>query len=82
MAEICNFPRVSSNDYKRLVELKSCVEINFARLKSCELESEMSNTMTMKQIESKFLQNLMLEWMRYLGDLPTDRRRNVFPEFL
>jgi len=36
----------------------------------------------MKQIESKFPHNLMLEWMRYLGELPIDRRRNVFPEFL
>ena len=54
MVEVSNFPKVAPNDFKKLVELKSCIEVNYARLKSCDLESEISNTQTMKSIEAKF----------------------------
>ena len=42
--EINNFPKVQLNDFKKLVELKTCIEINYARIASLELQSEMSNT--------------------------------------
>ena len=51
MAEFNNFSKVAPNDFKSLVALKSCIEINYARLKSCDLESEISNTQAMKSIE-------------------------------
>ena len=54
MAEVINFPKVAPNDFKKLVELRSCIEVNYARLRSCELETEISNTQTMKAIEAKF----------------------------
>ena len=66
MAEVINFPKVVPNDFKKLVDLKSCIEINFARLKSRELETEISNTQTMKAIEMKFPLIQQTEWMKYL----------------
>ena len=47
MAEVNNFSKVSPNNYKNLVLLKSCIEKNYARLKSCNLEGEISNSQTM-----------------------------------
>ena len=44
ITEVNNFPKVSPNDFKNLVLLKSCIEINYARLKSHDLENEISNT--------------------------------------
>ena len=36
--EITKFPKVAPSDYKQLVALKSCLEMNYARLKGCNLE--------------------------------------------
>ena len=54
MDEVNNFSKVSQDYFKNLVLLKSCIDINYARLKSCGLENEISNTQTMKSIEAKF----------------------------
>ena len=64
------------------MELKSCIEVNYARLKSCDLESEISNTQTMKSVEAKFPLLQQTEWMAYLQELPLDKKKKVFPEFL
>ena len=61
MNEVYSFPKVENDDYKNLVELQSCIEVNYARLKSCNLESEISNTQTMKAIEAKFPLILQIE---------------------
>ena len=60
--EIANFPKVQLNDFKKLVELKTCIEINYARLASLELQSEMSNTQSMKGLEAKFPAVQQVEW--------------------
>ena len=51
-SEISNFPKVAHNDFKNLIALKSSIEMNYARLKSCNLEGEISNTQSMKGIEA------------------------------
>ena len=73
MNEVDNFPKVSQNDFKNLVLLKSCIEINYARLKSCGLENEISNTQTMKSIEAKFPLIQQTEWTKYLEEQPLER---------
>ena len=65
-----------------LVALKTCIEINYARLASLGLQSEMSNTQSMKVLEAKFPPTQQVEWTKYLNGLPVDRQVNVFPEFL
>ena len=70
------------NDLKNLVALKSCIEINYARLASCKLESEMSNTIAMKQIELKFPLSQQVEWIKWMSHLPQERQVDTFPEFL
>merc|ERR1712237_49689 len=80
--EINNFPKVLQNDFKKLVELKTCIEMNYARLASLDLQSEMSNTQAMKGLEAKFPAIQQVEWTRYLSILPSERQLNVFPEFL
>ena len=50
--EINNFPKVQLNDFKKLVELKTCIEINYACLASLKLQAEMSNTQSMKGLEA------------------------------
>ena len=54
MAVVNNFSKVAPNDFKNLVFLKFCIEVNYARLKSCDLENEINNTQSMKAIEAKF----------------------------
>ena len=56
MDEVNGFSKVRANDYKHLVQLKSCIEVNYARLKSSGLGNEISNTQTMRVIEAKFPQ--------------------------
>ena len=80
--EIDNFPKVQTNDFKNLVALKMCIEINYARLVSVNLEAEMSNTQSMKHLESKFPPTQQVEWTKWLNGLPVDRQVNTFPEFL
>ena len=80
--EITNFPKVQPNDLKNLVALKTCIEINSARLNSLDLLSEMSNTQSMKALEAKFPPVQQVDWTRYLHGLPAERQVNVFPEFL
>ena len=70
--EINNFPKVQLNDFKKLVELKTCIEINYARLASLELQAEMSNTQSMKGLEAKFPAVQQVEWTRYLSTLPPE----------
>ena len=82
MAEVNNFSKVSPNDYKNLVLLKLCIEINYTRLKSCDLKGEISNTQTMKSIEAKFPPVQQIEWTKYLQALPKERQVTIFPEFL
>ena len=82
MDEVNGFSKVGANDYKNLVLLKSCIEVNYARLKSCDLENEISNTQTMRAIESKLPPLEQREWTEYLQELPRDRQRKSFPEFL
>ena len=64
MAEINNFSKVAPNDYKNLILLKSCIEINYARLKSCDLESEISNTQTIMSIEAKLPSTVKQDWIK------------------
>ena len=82
MTEVNNFPKVSPNDFKNLVLLKSCIEINYARLKSRNLENEISNTQTMKNIEAKFPLLQQTEWTKYLEEQLIEIRNNSFPELL
>ena len=64
--EITKFPKVAHSDYKQLVALKCCLEINYARLKGCNLERKMNNTSCMKLIERKFPSAQQLELTKYL----------------
>ena len=70
VSEINNFSKVTHNDFKQLVALKSCLEQNYARLKNCSLESEMSNTSCMKVIKLKFSAAQQLKWTEHLENLP------------
>ena len=54
--EISNFPKVQAGDFKNLVALKMCIEVNYARLFSQDIAAEMSNTQSMKILEAKFPQ--------------------------
>ena len=80
--KIENFPIVQSNDFKKLIELKTCIGINYARLDSLGLQSELSNFQSMKGLEGKFPTAQQVEWTRHLSKLPPERQRDVFPEFL
>ena len=66
MDKLNNFSKIAANDYKNLVLLKSCIEVNYARLKSCDLENKISNTQTMRAIEAKFPPLEQREWTEYL----------------
>ena len=81
MDEVNGFSKVSANDYKNLVLLRSCIELNYARLQSCGLENKISNTQMMRVIEAKFPPMELREWTEYLQELQ-ERQRNMFPEFL
>merc|ERR1712030_205242 len=81
-SEIANFSKVQQNDFRNLVALKTCIEINYARLASLELQTEMSNSISMKILETKFPPVQQVEWARYLNGLSVERQVNVFPEFL
>ena len=70
--EINNFPKVLQNDFKKLVELKTCIEMNYACLASLDLQSEMSNTQAMKRLEVKFPAVQQVEWTRHLSTLPPE----------
>ena len=80
--EFINFPKVLANDYKKLVELKTCIEVNYARMANLNLQHEMSNTQSMKLLETKLPPIQQVEWTRYLSGLPAERQVEIFPEFL
>ena len=80
--EFTNFPKVQANDFKKLVELKTCIEINYARMASLNLQHKMSNTQSMKLLETKFPSIQQVEWTRYLNGLPAAHQVDVFPVFL
>ena len=80
--KIANFPTVQSNDFKKLVKLKTYIDINYARLASLGLQSELSNTQSMGGLEAKFPAMQQVEWTQHLGMLPLERQGDMFPEFL
>ena len=82
MAEITNFGKVPHNYFKQLIALKTCLEMNFARLTSCDLQGEMNNTSYMKLIQLKFPVAQQLEWTKYLEELPEEKATNPFVEFM
>ncbi len=57
-----NFPKVLANDYKKLVELKTCIEVNYACMANLNLQHEMSNTQSMKLLETKLPPIQQVEW--------------------
>jgi len=75
-SEIANFSKVQQNYFRNLVALKTCIEINYARLASLELQSEMSNSISMKILEAKFPPLQQVEWTRYLNGLSVERQVN------
>ena len=74
MAEVNSFAKVAPRNYKNLVALKSCIEVNYARLASYNMEGEISNTQTMKSIESKFPPYKQRKWTECLERLPRERQ--------
>ena len=80
--EITKFPKVAHGDYKKLIALKSCLEMNYARLKGCNLEREINNTSCMKLIERKFPSAQQLKITKYLEELPEERTNETFVEFM
>ena len=82
LAEVQSFPRVKAGDYKGLVKLQSCIEVNFAQLSSCGMANELSNIQGMRLVESKFPETQLLEWTKELQSLPDLRRRQAFPELI
>ena len=72
MAEVTNFGIVPHNNFKQLIALKTCLEMNFARLSSCDLQGEMNNTSCMKIIQTKFPSAQQLKWTEHLEGLSED----------
>ena len=62
--------------------MKTCIDVNFARLSSMKLEAKVSNTQSMKLLEAKFPPREQVDWTRHLSELPVERQVNVFPEFM
>ena len=83
MAEVTNFGIVPHNNLKQLIALKTWnLEMNFARLSSCDLQGEMNNMSCMKIIQSKFPPAQQLEWTKHLEELLGERVADPFTEFM
>ena len=62
MKEVMSQPTINDGDYKILVSYSLILENNFNRLKSMDLEHEMSNTSAMSSIVRKFPRFTAEKW--------------------
>ena len=82
MREVTSQPLINSGEYKNLVSYSSVSKNNFNRLRSLELEYEMSNTSTMTLVVRKFPRSVAERWNEHLSSLEPEIKRKPFEAFV
>ena len=82
MTEV-NAPAViCEGDYQALISYSSILENNFNRLKSMDLDHEMSNTSSMSMILRKFPNPVSEKWAEHIVTQGKETKSKPFPEFI
>ena len=74
--------QITQHDYKSLVQYKKCILNNYARLKSCKLDHEMSNTAAMGVLIRKLPITEAVEWQKFLAERDKSEQDKPFPAFI
>ena len=82
MREVKRPRSISDGDFKALVSHGDVLITNFTRLKSIDLEHEMSNTSAMYSILQKFPTSVGENWQEYLASSTVEDKAKPFPVFI
>ena len=80
--EIRAHPNIGAFDYKGLVSYKKCLINNHTRLKSCNLEHEMSNTAALSVLVRKLPIQEAVKWPEHLAVKEKSEQSKPFPHFM
>ena len=73
---------VAEGDYKSLLSYSVILETNYNRLKSMDMEHEISNTVSMKSILKKFPRTVAEKWNDELSTKGREEKERPFPVFI
>ena len=82
MKEVMLQQTINDGDYKVLVSYSHVLENNYNRLKSLELEHEMSNTSAMSSMVRKFPRLIGEKWHEHLSLQVSSVKARSFAEFI
>ena len=80
--EVLSPKDIAYGDYKALLFYVDVLEKNYNRLKSLDIEHEMSNTTTMSHILRKFPRSVSEKWVEHLSSLDNKLQSKPFPQFI
>ena len=82
MREVVSQKDIPDGDYAGLLSYSDILQSNFNRLKSLNLQHEISNTSSMTLILKKFPRNVSEKWIEHLSGQPATVKAKPFPQFI